>query len=158
MSEKEKKAAKHVPAVADTTKKASVKKHSQRAAMPVREPEEASPSTVKSKIKAIQREIKAIQTKRETIEEGVAEIQTGIHAMEAGINKQIDKYKNAITAFNVGVGDFNDSILAQSKENEKAAAIIYSGAQEIQAGIEALRSRIEDKIRENVGYVENFYG
>lgn len=144
--------------VAKTAKKAPVKKHSQGAAMPVKEPKETQHSTVRGKIKAIQREIEAIQIKRGAIEEGAAGIQAGIRAMEADINKQIDKYKDAIAVFHAGVGDFNDSILAQSKENEKAAADIYSGAREIQAGIEAMRSSIEDKIRENAGYVKNFKG
>jgi hypothetical protein len=147
-----------VQTVAKTAKKASVKKHSQRAAMPVKKPKETQHSTVRGKIEAIQREIKAIQIKRGAIEEGAAGIQAGIRAMEADINKQIDKYKDAIAVFHAGVGDFNDSILAQSKENEKAAADIYSGAREIQAGIEAMRSSIEDKIRENAGYVKNFKG
>ena len=145
-------------AAAKTAKKAPVKKQSQRAAMPVKKPEETPHSTVRGKIEAIQREIEATQIKRGAIEEGVAGIQAGIRAMEADINKQIDKYKDAIAVFHAGVGDFNDSILAQSKENEKAAAAIYSGAREIQAGIEAMRSSIEDKIRENAGYVKNFYG
>jgi hypothetical protein len=138
MSKKEEgKAAKHVQAVAKTAKKAPVKKPSQRAAMPVKKPKETPPSTVRGKIEAI-------QIKRRAIEEGVAEMQPGIRAIEASINKQIDKYKDAIADFHVGV-------LVQSKENEKAAAAIYSGAREIQAGI-------EDKIRENAGYVKNFYG
>lgn len=159
MSKKEEgKAAKHVQAVAKTAKKAPVKKHSQRAAMPVKKPKETPPSTVRGKIEAIQKEIEAIQIKRGAIEEGAAEIHTGIRAMEADINKQIDKYKDAIAVFHASVGDFNDSILAQSKENERATAAIYSGAREIQAGIEAMRSSIEDKIRENAGYVKNFYG
>jgi hypothetical protein len=46
----------------------------------------------------------------------------------------------------------------QSKENEKAAAAIYSGAREIQAGIQAMRSSIEGKIKENAEYVRKFYG
>jgi hypothetical protein len=145
-------------AAAKTAKKAPVKKQSQRAAMPVKKPEETPHSTVRGKIEAIQREIEAIQIKRGAIEEGAAEIHTGIRAMEADINKQIDEYKDAIAVFHASVGDFNDSILAQSKENEKAAATIYSGAREVQAGIEAMRSSIEDKIRENAGYVKNFYG
>ena len=152
-------------AVAKTAKKAHMKKHGERAAMPVKKPKETPPSTVRSKIEAIQREIEAIQDKRKTFEEGAAEIhkgaaeiQAGIRAMEASISKQIDKYKDAIAVFHASVGDFNDSILAQSKENEKAAAAIYSGAQEIQAGIEAMRSSIADKIKENAGYVRNFYG
>ena len=119
--------------------------------MPVKKPEETQHSTVRGKIEAIQREMKAIQIKRGAIEEGAAGIQAGIRAMEADINKQIDKYKDAIAVFHAGVGDFNDSILAQSKENEKAASAI-------QAGIEAMRSSIEDKIRENAGYARNFYG
>jgi hypothetical protein len=126
--------------------------------MPVKKPEETPPSTVRGKIEAIQREIKAIQIKRGAIEEGAAGIQAGIRAMEASINKQIDKYKDAIAVFHAGVGDFNNSILAQSKENEKAASAIYSGAREIQAGIEAMRSSIEGKIKENAGYVKDFYG
>ena len=158
MSKKEEKAAKHVRAVAETAKKAPVKKHIQGAAMPGKKPKETPPSTVRGKIEAIQREIEATQIKRGAIEEGVAGIQAGIRAMEASISKQIDKYKNATADFHAGVGDFNNSILAQSKENEKAAAAIYSGAREIQAGIEAMRSNIEDKIRENAGYAKNFYG
>jgi chromosome segregation ATPase len=142
-----------------------MKEHSQRAAVPVKKPKETESSTVRGKIEAIQREIEAIQIKKEAIEEGVAEIhkgaaeiQAGIRAMETSINKQIDKYKDAIAVFHASVGDFNDSIYAQSKENEKAAAAIYSGAREIQAGIQAMRSSIEDKIRENAEYVKNFYG
>jgi peptidoglycan hydrolase CwlO-like protein len=142
-----------------------MKKHSQRAAMPVETPKETPPSTVRGKIEAIQREIKAIQIKRGAIEEGAAEIhkgaaevQAGIRAMEANINKQIDKYKDAIAVFYAGVGDFNNSILVQSKENKKAASAIYSGVREIQAGIEAMRSSIEDKVKENTGYTRNFYG
>ena len=126
--------------------------------MPVETPKETPHSTVRGKIEAIQREMKAIQIKRGAIEEGAAGIQAGIRAMEADINKQIDKYKDAIAVFHAGVGDFNNSILVQSKENEKAASAIYSGAREIQAGIEAMRSSIEDKIRENAGYARNFYG
>ncbi len=138
MSKKEEgKAAKHVQAVAKTAKKAPVKKPSQRAAMPVKKPKDTPPSTVRGKIEAIQIE-------RGAIEQGAAEIQHGIRAIEASINKQIDKYKDAIA-------DFNNSILAQSKENKKAAASIYSGAREIQAGI-------EPKIKENAEYVKNFYG
>jgi hypothetical protein len=159
MSKKEEgKAAKHVQAVAKTAKTAPVKKHSQRAAMPVKKPKKNPPSTVRGKIEAIQREIEATQIKRGAIEEGVAEIQAGIWAMEASINRQIDKYTDAIADFHASVGDFNNSILAQSKENKKAAAAIYSGAREIQTGIEAMRSSIEDKIKENAGYVKNFYG
>lgn len=152
-------------AVTKTAKRAPVKKHIQGAAIPVKKPKETPPSTVRGKIEAIQREMKAIQIKREAIEEGAAEIhkgaaeiQAGIRAMEASINKQIDKYKDAIAVFHAGVGDFNNSILAQSKENGKAASAIYCGAREIQAGIEAMRSSIEDKIRENAGYAKNFYG
>ena len=159
MSKKEKKAAKHAQAVAETAKTAPAKKHSQGAAMQVKEPKETSPpSTVRGKIEAIQREIEAIQIKRGAIEEGAAEIHKGIRAMEASINKQIAKYKDAIANFYARVGDFNSCILAQSKENERAAAAIYSGTREIQAGIETMRSSIEDKIKENAGYAKNFYG
>ena len=144
MSKTEEEAAKHAQAVAETAKKAPVRKHSQGATMPVKKPKETPPSTVRGKIEAIQKEMEAIQIKRGTIEEGAAEIHAGMQLMIASINKQIDKYKDAIA-------DFNNSILAQSKENEKAAAAIYSGAREIHAGI-------VDKIRENAGYVKNFYG
>ncbi len=158
MSKKEEKAAKHVQAVAETAKKAPVRKHIQGAAMPVKKPKETPASTVRGKIEAIQREIEATQIKRGAIEEGVAGIQAGIRTMEASIGKQIDKYQDAIGNFYASVGDFNNCILAQSKENEKAAAAIYSGTRDIQAGIEAMRSNIEDKIRENAGYAKNFYG
>jgi molecular chaperone GrpE (heat shock protein) len=144
MSEKQEKAAKRMQAAAKTARKAHMKKQSQRAAVPVKKPEETPHSTVRGKIEATNKQI-------DKYKEGAAEIHTGIRAMEADINKQIDKYKDAIAVFHASVGDFNDSILAQSKENEKAAAAIYSG-------IEAMRSSIEDKIRENAGYVKNFYG
>jgi len=119
--------------------------------MPVKKPEETPHSTVRGKSEAI-------QIKRGAIEEGATEIQAGIRAMEKSINKQIDKFKDAIAVFNAAVGDFNNSIFAQSKENEKAAEAINSGAREIQAGIEAMRSSIEDEIMENAGYVKAFYG
>jgi hypothetical protein len=140
-----------VQAVAKTAKKAPAKKHSQRAAMPVKKPKETPPSTVRGKIEATNKQINKYK-------EGAAEIHTGIRAMEASINKQIGKYKDAIAVFHASVGDFNNCIVAQSKENEKAAAAMYCGAREIQAGIEPMRSSIEDKIRENAGYVKNFYG
>jgi hypothetical protein len=158
MSEKQEKAAKHMQAVAKTARKAPVKEQGQRAAMPVKKPEETPHSTVRGKIEAIHGEIEAIQIKRGTIEGGVAEIQAGIRTMEASINTQIDKYKDATADFHASVGDFNDSILTQSKENKKAASAIYSGGREIQAAIEAMRSNIGDKVKENAGYVKSFYG
>ena len=112
--------------------------------MPVKKPKETPPSTVRGKIEAI-------QIKRGTIEEGAAEIHAGMQLMVASINKQIGKYKGAIADFYASVGYFNNSIRAQSKENE-------AGAQEIQAGIKAMQSSIGDMIKENAEYVKNFYG
>ena len=137
MSKTEEEAAKHAQAVAETAKKAPVRKHSQGAAMPVKKPKETPPSTVRGKIEAIQREIEAFH-------KGAAEIHAGVQLMEASINKQIGKYKGAIADFYASVGYFNDSIRAQSKENE--------------AGIKAMQSSIGDMIKENAGYVKNFYG
>jgi len=144
MSKTEEEAAKHAQAVAETAKKAPVRKHSQGAAMPVKKPRETPPSTVRGKIEAIQKEMEAIQIKRGTIEEGAAEIHAGMQLMVASINKQIGKYKGAIADFYASVGYFNDSIRAQSKENE--------------AGIKAMQSSIGDMIKENAEYVKNFYG
>ena len=156
---KEEKVAKSVQVVAKPAKKTRKGKLKRRAAMPVKEkPKEFAPSSVRGKIEAIQREIEAIQIKRGEVQKGVADIHIGVRAMQARINSQIKKNQNAIAAFNTDIGKLYDSILAQVKENTKAAAAIFSGAREIQMGIRAIQSSISEKISKNAEYIKNFYG
>lgn len=131
---KEEKAAKPRRVVAKPARKAIIGKRKRRAAMPTKErPKKIRSSTVKGKIAEIQSEIEAIQVKKGEIQKG-------------------------IVAFYEGVGELYESISAQAKENREAASAIFSGAQDIQVGIRALQSSINEKIKEHADYVKNFYG
>jgi predicted nucleic acid-binding Zn-ribbon protein len=157
--EKEEKVAKHVRVIARPTKKASMKRRKLWVAKPVKEePRMTQPSTVKGKIEAIQREKETMQIKKGDIQKSVADILIGVQAMRTSINDQIKENRDASAAFYTDVGELYDSVLAQAKENAEAAAAIFSGAREIQVGIGALQSSINEKIKENVEYVKNFYG
>jgi hypothetical protein len=159
MSKGEEKAAKSARVVAMPARKAIMKERKRRAAMPMKErPKEIGPSTVKGIIQAILGEMEAIQNKRMDIQKGVADIHIGIRAMGSSINEQTKKNKEAIAAFYGSVGELYESIIDQAKENREAASAIFSGARDIQMGIQALQSSINEKIKENANYVKNFYG
>ena len=76
----------------------------------------------------------------------------------AEIQNERGEIEKSIAVFYEGVGALYDSIRAQAKENTEAASAIFSGAQDIQVGIRALQSSINEKIKENADYVKNFYG
>jgi uncharacterized coiled-coil DUF342 family protein len=159
MSKEEEKAAKSARVVATPAKKAIMKERKRRAAMPMKErPKEIRPSTVKGIIQAILGEMEAIQNKRMDIQKGVADIHIGIRTMGSSINEQKKKNKEAIAAFYGSVGELYESIIDQAKENREAASAIFSGARDIQMGIRALQSSINETIKENADYVKNFYG
>jgi hypothetical protein len=87
------------------------------------------------------------ETRSSTVKGKMAEIQNERGEIEKGI-----------VVFYEGVGALYDSIKAQAIENTEAASAIFSGAQDIQVGIRALQSSINEKIKENADYVKNFYG
>lgn len=157
--EKEEKVTKRVRMIARPAKKIPRRKRTIRAAIPVqKEPRTTYPSTVKSKIEEIQREKEAMQIKRGDIQKSVADILIGVQAMRTSINDQIKENRDATATFYTDVGEFCDSILSQVRENAEAAAVISSGAKEIQVGISALQSNINEKIKQNAEYVKSFYG
>jgi hypothetical protein len=128
----EEKMAKPARVVAGPARKAIIGKRRRRAAMPMKEgPKETRPSTVRSS--TVRGKMAEIQNERGEIEKGIAVLYEG-------------------------VGALYDSIKAQAIENTEAASAIFSGAQDIQVGIRALQSSINEKIKENADYVKNFYG
>jgi len=127
----EEKMAKPARVVAGHARRAIIGKRKRRAAMPMKEgPKETRFSTRFSTVKG---KIAEIQNERCEIDKGIA-------------------------VFYEGVGALYDSIKAQAIENTEAASAIFSGAQDIQVGIRALQSSINEKIKENADYVKNFYG
>lgn len=87
------------------------------------------------------------ETRSSTVKGKMAEIQNERREIEKGVG-----------VFNEGVCVLYDSIKAQAMENTEAACSIFSGAQDIQVGIRALQSSINEKAKEVADYVRNFYG
>ena len=87
------------------------------------------------------------ETRASTVRGKMAEIQNE--------RREIEK---SVGVFYENVGEIYDSIRAQAMENTEAASAIFSGAQDIQVGIRALQSSINEQVKENADYVKNFYG
>lgn len=68
------------------------------------------------------------------------------------------EFREGIVAFYEGVSELYESACVQAKENRKAASAIFAGARDIQVGIRALQSSMNEKIKENADYVKKFYG